>query len=71
MIRLKYFYICDLCEKEIAGDQFDCSNFLTIDFPRPASTYTYQIGYTVEMCNECAGPLAEKRDEIIRKWREK
>jgi hypothetical protein len=69
MIRLTYTHICDLCKKHIDEEKFDCANYLLGAFPRPKNQYTYQIGYTAEICNDCAAPIMQVRDEVIEKWK--
>ena len=71
MIRLTYTHICDLCRKEIMQEDYDCTNYLGGAFPRPRNTHTYQIGYTAEMCPECAAQIIEARDKVVAEWKEK
>jgi hypothetical protein len=70
MIRLTYTHICDLCKQEIDAEVYECSNNLNGVFPRPHNQYTYQIGYTAEICNDCAVPIMQARDEVVGKWKE-
>jgi hypothetical protein len=69
MIRLTYTHICDLCKKHIDSEVYECASYLLGVFPRPHNHYTYQIGYTAEMCNDCAAPIMQARDEAIEKWK--
>lgn len=71
MIKLTYKVICDLCAKECAEEHYDCTNYLTGVFPRPTNRYTYQIGYTAEMCDDCAAQIMEARDKAVAEWKEK
>ena len=70
MIRLTYTHFCDLCRREIDSETYECSNHLTGVFPRPHNQYTYQMGYVAEMCDECAAPIMQARDEVIKQWKE-
>jgi hypothetical protein len=69
MIRLTYTHICDLCKQEIDLEVYECLNKINGVFPRPTNQYTYQIGYTAEMCSDCAAPIMQARDEVIGKWK--
>jgi hypothetical protein len=69
MIRLTYTHICDLCKQKIDVEVYECANYLLGEFPRPKNHYTYQIGYTAEMCNDCAAPIIQARYEVIEKWK--
>ena len=74
MIRITYDTLCDICQKHISTDIFNCTNQLGgYDFPKPKNNHTYQIGYSTayEMCNECATPIVQARDEVMEKFREK
>jgi hypothetical protein len=71
MIRLTYDFFCDLCNRHIDAESFNCSNRLNSVFPHPKNAYTYQIGYVAEICNDCATPIMQARDEVIRQWKEK
>jgi len=70
MIRLTYTHICDLCQKNIDTETYDCTNLIHASFPRPMSRYTYQLGSAMELCNECAAPIWKARDEVIDKCKE-
>jgi hypothetical protein len=48
---------------------YECASYLLGVFPRPHNHYTYQIGYTAEMCNDCAAPIMQARDKVIEKWK--
>jgi hypothetical protein len=52
-------------------EDYDCTNYLGGAFPRPRNTHTYQIGYTAEMCPECAAQIIEARDKVVAEWKEK
>jgi hypothetical protein len=69
MIRLTYTHICDLCKKHIDSEVYECASYLLGVFPRPHNLYTYQIGSTAEMCNDCAAPIMQARDEVVEKWK--
>jgi len=70
MIRLTYDFFCDLCKRQIDTESFRCTNYLQHEFPRPKNAYTYQIGYTAEMCDDCAATIKQARDEVVNKWKE-
>lgn len=68
MIKLTYRVVCDICQKECAFEEYDCTNYLGGVFPRPPSRYTYQINGIAEMCEDCAAPIAHAKHEIIQAY---
>lgn len=69
MIKLTYQIICDICKKECALENYDCTNYPLLQFPRPTMEYTFIFGYPTEMCHDCAAPLQKARYEVIDKVR--
>ena len=63
MIRVTYTPICDLCKTECPSEVFDCTGKLP--YPLPSDRYTYTCGYTLHMCDICALPLNDLRDQIM------
>jgi hypothetical protein len=68
MIKLTYRIICDICQKECAVENYDCTNDMNWVFPRPTNTHTYQINGIADLCNECAAPIAHAKHEVIQNY---
>jgi hypothetical protein len=65
MIKLTYQTVCDICHKECHVESFDCTNYLGVAFPRPTTLHTYQLDGALEMCDECAAPIAQAKHDVI------
>lgn len=65
MIRITYTPFCDLCKTECPSEVFDCKGITGLPYPMPSNRYTYTCGYTLHMCDTCALPLKDLRDQIL------
>ena len=65
MIKLTYKVVCDLCKKECVTQEFDCMNHPHWEFPRPTRAFSYELQGAMELCNDCATPLVQAKQEAV------
>jgi hypothetical protein len=65
VIKLTYRIVCDLCKKECDKEEFEGTNYPQYAFPRPTRLFTYDLQGMLEMCNECAAPLIQAKQDRV------
>jgi hypothetical protein len=68
MIKLTYEHICDSCKAHLETEVYECSNYPTLEFPKPHRKFSFDLSVLhAQLCKDCAMPVYKAIEQMKEK----